>query len=145
MLSATGIVSVDKESERIVVDLSDDFIDYYNWFITKRYWVKFQKPMHGSHITIANKMFQHSVDWEDANFYHGEELSFEYDPYIVEGGYTKNFIMYYIKVFSPDIDFIKYDLGIEEKLDYKGLHITLAHQKKGEPKMYWPEMIPIKN
>jgi hypothetical protein len=145
MLSVTGIISVEKEEERIVLNLSDDFIDYYNWFITKKYWVKFQTPMHGAHITIANKIFQHAVDWEAADFYHGKEVSFEYDSYIIEGGYTKGYIMYYIKIFSPDIDFMKYDLGIEDKDDYRGLHITLANQKKGKPKLIWPEMITIKN
>jgi hypothetical protein len=145
MLKASGKISVEKDHNRIVVDISRDFVNYYYWFISKRYWIKMNTPMHGAHITIYNNVVnKHEIDWQAAKGYHKQSVDFEYDPYIIEGGYKKGFIMYYLKVYSREIEGIKAALGIKDGDRYRGLHITLANSKNGTIKPDWPQMITIK-
>jgi len=138
---ATGKVSV--KGHRIVVDVSDDFVKYYNHFITKQYWIKLHLPMHGAHITIANDKLYSGVDWKKAKEYHGMVIDFEYDVDMIRGGRTKGFIMFYMKVFSTEIEQIKKDLGVIDNDRFKGLHLTISNSKAGV-RPYWPEMITLK-
>lgn len=143
MLKALATISVD--DKRIVANVSDDFVKLYYWFIARRYWVRMNQPLHGSHITIYNSKFHiGDYDKEKAKKYHGQQIEFTYDPYIVEGGYTKGFIMYYMKVYSDAIDGMKNDLDIWDGPKYRGLHITLANGKSNSVFPDWPKMIEIR-
>lgn len=144
MLSGLGKIYVDKKAQRIVVDLSRDFIPYYLWLIKKEYWIDLQAPMHYGHITLANKKLYTGVDYQQAaDSYHGQIVDFMYDVNAVRGGYTKGFVMFYLKVYSEELDDIKRKLNIVDRYDYRGLHITLGNSKAGL-RTYWPEMIEIK-
>jgi hypothetical protein len=77
-------------------------------------------------------------------YYDGERVDFQYDPYIIQGGYTKGFIMFYLKVYSEILDNMKKDLNIVENDGYRGLHLTLANGKHGNVHPWWPETISIK-
>jgi hypothetical protein len=143
MLKAMGTISVDASRSRIVVDVSQDMVDYYDWFIQKHYWIQLQKPLHGAHITITNSKFHKDVRWDLAKDYHGKPIEFEYDPYLIQGGFTKGFIMFYLKVFSDEIDQMKQELGIREREGYRGLHLTISNGKGGV-RPYWPKMIEVK-
>ncbi len=138
---ATGKISV--KGHRIVVDVSDDFVKYYNWFITREYWIKLNLPMHGAHITIANDKLYSGVDWKKAKKYHGMVIDFEYDVDMIRGGRTKGFIMFYMKVFSPEIEQIKKDLGVVDNDKFRGTHVTISNSKSGV-RPYWSEMITLK-
>ena len=144
MLKVKGIIKVEESKSRIVVETSQDIIDYYNFFITRQYWIRLQKPLHEAHVTIANVKFHDNIDWKKAQKYHNKEIVFEYDPYLIRGGYTKGFVMFYLKVFSEEIDKIKKDLDIIERDTYKGLHLTVATSKNSVIRPYWPEMIEVK-
>lgn len=146
MLSAIGKITVQPKKKRIVLDVSPDFIRLYYWFITKHYWIRMGTPLHGSHITIySEKHHQGSdVDWKSAITYHGHDVEFQYDPYLIEGGYRKGFLMYYLKVVSPHIDAMKHKLGIVDGDAYKGLHLTVANSKGDNLFPDWPKMIEIK-
>jgi hypothetical protein len=144
MLSGLGKIHVDQKAQRIVVNLSRDFIPYYLWFIKKEYWIDLQAPMHYGHITLANKKLYTGVDYQQAaDSYHGQIVDFMYDVNAVRGGYTKGFVMFYLKVYSEELDDIKRKLNIVDRYDYRGLHITLGNSKAGL-RTYWPEMIEIK-
>jgi hypothetical protein len=144
MLKSTGIIKVDQKNSRIVVDVSEDFIKLYAWFIRKQYWISLQRPMHNAHITIANEKFHSNINWEKAKQYHNKIIEFEYDPYLIRGGRTKGFLMFYLKVISPEIEKIKEELKIVETENYKGLHITVANGKSNGVRPYWPETIEIR-
>jgi len=145
MLDAEGIIKVE-HGQRMVVDLDEDFTKYYSYFIQQRYWVKPSLPLHGSHITLTNKKFHKDVDWDRGLDYHGQILKFQYDPYLMEGGFLKGFIMFYVKVYSDEIDQIKKDIGVIEPDNFRGSHVTIASIGKsgGGVKLYWPELITIK-
>jgi len=129
---------------RVVVNVSEDFTKYYNWFITKKYWVSLGTPMYAPHITLANSKFHPVIDWNKASKWRNKSVKFEYDVDMVQGGFLKGFIMFYIKVFSQELDEIKNDLGIVEGPNYKGLHITIANSKGTNMQPYWPKMIEVK-
>jgi hypothetical protein len=147
MLKSKGIIRVEEQSSRIVVEILHDIIDYYAWFIKKKYWIRLQKPLHDAHITLVSPKIHKEIDWKKAKTYDKKQIEFEYDPNIVQGGYTKGFIMFYLKIYSEELDKLKEDIKVIEKDGYKGLHITIGSSGKSGSKhsLYWPEMITIKN
>ena len=79
------------------------------------------------------------------NFY-GKEYEFDYDVDMVRGGYTRGFIMFYLKVFSEGIDKLKKELNMVDDAAYKGLHLTIGSATKSGNKsqLYWPQMLEVK-
>lgn len=146
MLKAKGTIKVESKKSRIVVETGSGILDFYSWLIQKEYWIKLQKPLHDAHITVAFKKYHHDVDWKKAEYYDGEEIEFEYDPYLVRGGYTKGFIMFYLKVYSEQIDKMKKELNIVDSEGFRGIHLTIGSSGKSGSRHvpYWPEMITIK-
>lgn len=144
MISAKGTISIEPHKGRIVLDVSDDFVRLYYWFISKHYWIRMNTPMHGAHITVFNEKFHAKVNWKKAVWYDKKEVEFTYDPYVIEGGFRKGFLMYYIKVFSKDLDDMKEKLGINDGENYRGLHLTIANSKNGSVFPDWPKPIEIR-
>jgi len=144
MLKAIGKISVEPNRGRIVLNVSPDFVKLYYWFISKHYWIKMNQPLHGSHVTIFSEKHHSKVNWNKAMWYHGKTLEFEYSANIKEGGYTKGFLMYYMLVFSSDLDQLKKKLGIVDSSNRNNLHITIANSKGNNVYPDWPQMIEIK-
>ena len=144
MLRAKGIVTVEPQKGRIVLDVSDDLIKLYYWFIARRYWLRMNTPLHGAHVTIYSQKHHKNVNWKKAVWYHKKEIEFEYDPKIIEGGYNKGFLMYYLKVHSQEIDQMKKKLGIVDGERYRGLHLTLANSKSNSVFPDWPKTIELR-
>jgi hypothetical protein len=141
--SSFGIISC--KDRRLAVELSQDFVDYYYYFITRKYWVSFQKPKFGGHISIASPRHYHDVDWEKAKTYAGKQIDFDYSVDMIHGGRTKGFHMFYLKVFSDEIDEIKNDIGAIDGPKFKGLHISLINSKNNNYKLWWPNTITLKS
>jgi hypothetical protein len=145
VLKAKGTLSVEPEKNRIVLNLSSDFVRYYNWFIERHFWVSLGTPMHGAHITLSNSKFHSGVNWKKAIYHHGKEIEFEYDVNMIRGGYTKGFVMFYMLVFSEELEKLKKKFRIKDGEKYRGLHITVANGKGTNMRPYWPKMIEIKS
>ena len=101
-------------------------------------------PLHGAHVTIYSQKHHKNVNWKKAVWYHKKEIEFEYDPKIIEGGYNKGFLMYYLKVHSQEIDQMKKKLGIVDGERYRGLHLTLANSKSNSVFPDWPKTIELR-
>ena len=148
MLRAKGKLSVEPTKGRIVLNVSNDFVRYYSQFLVKRYWIHMNTPMHGSHITIYNSRVHSKTDWRKALWYHNKEIEFEYDINMVEGGFNKGFIMFYMMIYSKELEDFKKRCGIVEITPerYKGLHLTICTAgKSGAPYAnWWPKLIEIK-
>jgi hypothetical protein len=146
MIQASGIIEVDEKRSRIVVNTSSDILDYYHWFIKRHFKIRLHYPLHDAHITITNPRFHKNVNWDIAKSHNGKKIVFHYDPYVVQGGYTKGFIMFYLKVHSEELDKFKREINIVESDSYRGLHITIGQSGKGGSvhRLWWPEMITIK-
>lgn len=145
MLKAKGTLSVEPHKGRIVLNVSSDFVHYYASFLVKRYWIIMNTPLHGSHITIYSEKHHKTVNWKRAMSYHKQEIEFEYDENMVEGGFTKGFIMFYMRIFSDTLEQIKKDLKIQDNSNYKGLHLTIASAGKSGAKIvnWWPQTLTI--
>lgn len=139
--SSKGVISVD--GRRMVVNISKDFIEYYNFFIQRKYWVSFQLPKYGAHISIASLKHYTGVDWVKAKRYHGEVINFDYSVDMIHGGRTKGFHMFYLKVFSDDINNIKQEIGAVDGDAYHGLHITINNGKSNKYKLWHPTLITL--
>lgn len=137
ILRNTGVVNVDKRDGRVSIDVDRDFVKYYNWFITKKYWTIFQTPKWGAHITLVNPTVNRNADIDAVKHYHGQTVEFFYSPFLIEGGFTKGFVMFYLNIIC--------DAG-EEIMDkakvHNKLHLTICNSKQ-QTKEYFPEMISI--
>jgi hypothetical protein len=144
MIKAKGIMSVEPHKGRMVLNVSDDLIKLYYWFISKRYWIRMNTPLHGAHITLYSQKFNKKVNWEKAVYYDKKVVEFEYDPNIVEGGYNKGFLMYYLRVYSYELVRIKKKVGIQDGPYFRGEHLTICNGKFNSVFPTWPSMIEIK-
>jgi len=144
MLRATGIISVQPHKGRMVLDVSDDLIKLYYHFICQKYWIRMNTPLHGAHVTIYSANHNKKINWDKAVYNDKKVVEFEYDENIVEGGYTKGFLMYYIRVYSDQIDQIKKKVGIVDGPYYRGLHLTICNGKFNSVYASWPKTIEIR-
>lgn len=143
LIKASGRISVDQKRGRVALEVGGGILDYYSWLVTREYWIKMGKPLHSGHITIGNPNFHKKIDWKYANSIKGKRVSFYYDPVLVRGGQTKGFLMFYLSVYSVDIEMIKKRLGIVELPSYYGMHLTIC-TGKGVAVPWWPSMIKIR-
>ncbi len=143
MIKASGIMSVEPQKGRMVLNVSDDLIKLYYWFINRKYWIRMNTPLHGAHITLYSAKFNKKVNWEKAVYYDKKVIEFEYDEYIIEGGYTKGFLMYYLRVHSDELVRIKKKVGIQDGPYFKGEHLTICNSKQNSVFPDWPKMIEV--
>jgi len=144
MLKASGKILVEPHKGRMVLDVSQDLVELYYWFISKHYWIRMNRPMHGAHITLYSQKHHKKINWGKAVYYHGKSVEFEYDEDIVEGGYIKGFLMYYLRVYSEELDKIKKKIGIVDGERFRGIHLTIANGKSNSVFPDWPKMIELK-
>jgi len=144
MLKASGVINVQPHKGRMVLDVSQDLVELYYWFISKNYWIRMNRPMHGAHITLYSSKHNKKINWEKAMYYHGKTIEFDYDENIVEGGYTKGFLMYYLRVYSEELDKIKKKIGVVDGERFKGIHLTICNGKFNSAYPSWPKTIEIR-
>ncbi len=143
MLRATGIMSVQPHKGRMVLDVSNDLIKLYYSFISKNYWIRMNTPFHGGHVTLYSQKHHKKINWDKAMFYDKKIVEFEYDENLIEGGYTKGFLMYYLRVYSEEITQIKKKVGIVDSPYFRGEHLTICNGKFNSVFPDWPKMIEI--
>jgi hypothetical protein len=144
MLKASGVINVQPHKGRMVLDVSQDLVELYYWFIQRKYWIRMNRPMHGAHITLYSQKFNKKINWEKAMYYRGKTIEFDYDENIVEGGYTKGFLMYYLRVYSQELDKIKKKVEVVDGERFKGIHLTIANGKFNSAYPSWPKTIEIR-
>jgi hypothetical protein len=144
MLKATGIMNVQPHKGRMVLDVSDDLIKLYYYFISRKYWIRMNTPLHGGHVTLYSEKHNKKINWDKAMLHDKKVVEFQYDENIVEGGYTKGFLMYYLRVYSGEIDQIKKKVGIVDGEKYRGLHATIANGKNSSVLPDWPKTIELR-
>lgn len=148
-INSVGRVNVDEKAGRLVVDVNFDFVNYYNWFIMREFWIKPSTPRHKAHVSLVLPKF-HKVNLKNARTWQGDKVNFQYDPEIQIGGSRKGFQNFWLKVRSPDMDAMKKALGVIDDKNYRGLHLTISSTKHTEGGVttskvmpWWPEMISI--
>jgi hypothetical protein len=135
-LKSSGTLYIGEDVVRIAV--SNDFGKYYRSLIDKDVRLFTGLPAHGSHITLWQPSIHGKLPSDKAKFLKGfykkNPIIFEYDPDIIEGGKTKNFRNWYMKIRSMAAESICKYLGNDQ---YKHLHLTISNTKGGERPYIW--------
>lgn len=104
-----------------MVQFDDDLWEYYSWFLLKRFNLKLNKPLRGTHFTIINDIVDDQIYLEAKELFHGKEIIVEYDPTIIrsnKGGH------WWVKGYSDDAQNIRNVMGLGDP--YFGFHITIG-------------------
>lgn len=111
----------------------DDTAAYYSWFLDKRFNLKLNRPLRGSHITFIN-----DKDIEVPNFneiskiYNKKTIKFYIDPRPFSNG-----LHWWLRIYSPESEHIRILCGGSAK-PFFGMHLTLgyANEKNIEHSQY---------
>jgi hypothetical protein len=134
MFELTGIIEFDpvnvtKKHEAqsswkrtAMVKFDDDIWSYYAWFIEKRFNLKLNKPLRGTHLTIINDKCDLEVFSQARQVFHGKEIRFQYDPTYIRSNKKGH---WWIKVQCEDAISIRTAMGLSPN-PYFGFHITIG-------------------
>lgn len=116
----------------IVVDTDNEISKYYKWWLERLIynppWLKKNEgeklnlPLWGTHVTVLNGVKevgeQYLEFWEK---YQGEQIEFEYSPYI-----EKHWKFFVLPVKCSKLEIIRDELGFDSNYHF---HITVARQQ----------------
>lgn len=106
-----------------IVKFNDDISEYYSWFLQKRFDLKLNKPLRGSHLTIINDRFESDELYRQAReLFHGKEITIKYDPTLIRSNKNGH---WWIKADSDDARNIRSAIGLDPD-PYFGYHITIG-------------------
>jgi hypothetical protein len=104
-----------------MIQLDDDIYAYYSWFIEKRFGIKLNKPIRGTHFTIINDIIDNDVYLQAKDIFDGKDITFFIDPTNIKANSTGH---WWIKVYSDDAQNIRNAMGLGEA--YFGFHLTIG-------------------
>lgn len=105
-----------------MVKFDDDTWAYYAWFIEKRFNLKLNKPLRGTHITIINDKCDFDTFEQARQIFHGKEITLKYDPTCIRANKKGH---WWIKVECEDVRSIRTVMGLSPD-PYFGLHLTIG-------------------
>lgn len=106
------------------IDLNCDLCEYYSWFLLKRFNLKLNKPLRGSHITIIadrieTKDLMQSYEEVKAK-YHKKDIQFEYDISPWTNGEH-----WWLSVHCPEAEDIREEAKLPRQ-PYFSFHLTIG-------------------
>lgn len=102
--------------------LDDETEDYYRWWLIKRFSLKLNKTLRGSHITIINDRVLDEVKYNEAvKLYEGAILKFKFHPKSMRSDANH----WWINVDVPEAFKIREDAGLSTNPYYK-FHLTIG-------------------
>lgn len=100
-----------------------DLYAYYSWFIEKRFNLKLNKPLRGTHLTIINDKFDTDESYKNAReLFHGKEISVQFDPALIRSNLKGH---WWINADSQDARNIRKIIGLDPN-PYFRYHITIG-------------------
>lgn len=106
-----------------IVKFDCELYSYYSWFIEKRYSIKLNKPLRGTHITFLNEIVDDNTYLQAKELFNSKKVNITYDPTYIR---TNNKGHWWLKVYSQDIENIRITMGLDPKPFY-GLHLTIGN------------------
>ena len=109
------------EWKRVAIIKTDCDLDrYYAWFLSKRFNLKLDKNLRGSHVTFISDRINQSIFNEASKIFNGKEIDFyiELEP-------RSNGRHWWLRVHCPDVESIREAMGLTRE-PYFGLHLTLG-------------------
>jgi hypothetical protein len=104
-----------------MVQFDDDIWEYYSWFLLKRFNLKLNKPLRGTHFTIINDIVDDEIYLGAKELFHGKEITIQYDPTIIRSNKAGH---WWMKVYSDDAQNIRSVMGLGNP--YFGFHMTIG-------------------
>jgi hypothetical protein len=134
MFRATGIIKFDPENKTkkhekqsswksvVMIQLDCETDRYYSWFVQRRYNLKLNKPIRGSHVTIVSDIVEDKDLFERIkNEYDGKPMEFVYDPDARTNGEH-----WWLKVTCEEGKNFREKLRLPRD-PYWGFHLTLGY------------------
>jgi len=118
VLKYFSLEGVENNTGWLILQCELDLILYYCWFIQRRFGIKLQRPLHGSHITVVRGEVIKSL--EKWNAYQGSIIQFHYSNIIGTNGKH-----WWLEVYSPCLISIRQELGLDPQPEYD-LHLTIG-------------------
>jgi len=105
-----------------IVKFECDIYAYYSWFLERRFNLKLNPPLRGTHITIINDIVEDDIYEQAKELFKDKELTFYYDPTIIRSNSKGH---WWLKVNSDDAHNIRSAMGLDPN-PYFGLHLTVG-------------------
>lgn len=100
----------------------DNLAEYYSWFVEKRFGLKLNKPLRGSHITFINdRGIEVPKFAEISNLYDDKTINFYYEPIPITNGEH-----WWLRAYCPDAEKIRVLCG-GKATPYFNMHLTLGY------------------
>jgi hypothetical protein len=120
-----ALVELDSDIPLKNNEVYSDLSDYYAWFIKRRFNLKLNKPLRGSHITIINdRIGDHNSSLESyeqtKELFNNKRIDFSYNVTPRTDGKH-----WWLRVFIPQAEAIRTVAGFKE-IPYFGFHLTLG-------------------
>lgn len=142
MLKIIGRIEVDIPKKTLRARLSHDFIQYYLWLISRRFYGttgsntfcverhQLNTPLYSSHVSIVLPLLKWN-GWDKALKYKNRKVEIFYDPekLVLDFSKKKQTWNFWQPVVSPDINKIKKELNIIDNAEFWCLHITICNSK----------------
>ena len=107
--------------KRVALITTDDDLDlYYSWFLAKRFNLKLNRSIRGSHITFISDKFEHSIK-NIVDKYDGKEIEFYYDLEPRSNGEH-----WWLRVYCSFAEDIREEAGLTRE-PYFSFHLTLGY------------------
>ena len=133
LIKATGILDFNLENKTkkhhaqsswkrtAMIKTDCDLERYYAWFLEKRFNLKLNRTLRGTHISIINDKVDKDVFEQAAKMFHGKEIAFYYE--IEPRGISTH---WWLRVHCPDALVIREAMGLARDPFY-ALHLTLGY------------------
>jgi hypothetical protein len=128
-------------ANKVWVEVGNDILGYYGWFVAREFWLSVHHPVHGAHVSVVLPGI-HSVEIpQRVRDMRNKTILLYYDPKIQIGGGNKPFKNFYLRVFSYELnDILKLCQVPPSKF---GFHLTIGNTK-GIPKEWWPQTTELR-
>jgi hypothetical protein len=106
-----------------MITVNDDMAAYYSWYVQRRYGLKLNPPLRGTHVTFINDRITSPYLLDKYEMckdkYEGKIIEFTYDTDV-----RTNAEHWWLKVNSNDMLYIRDEIGIGKP--FFGLHLTIG-------------------
>ncbi len=102
---------------------------YYAWFLDRRFGLKLNQPLRGTHVTIISDIVDDEIYRQAREAFNGKEITIKYDPTVIRSNGTH----WWVKAFCDDGRNIRSAMGLTPD-PYFGFHLTigLANERNSE-------------
>lgn len=114
-------ISQSNWKQTVIIKTNCEIENYYSWFIEKRFNLKLNKTIRGTHVTIINDRMDLSEISKFKDIFDGKPIKFYYNPIPVTNGEH-----WWLRVFCPESENIREIMGLN-KNPYFNLHLTIGY------------------